>query len=320
MGAGWVADVARVLRSLTSSLFPPYRIRADPVSGAAWTSTRLVAGYMLMCDNQDVALVYCELHTHWDFAAAFAVYEDECCDTRVMHVSMGVHTCISERVGVDCSCFSIDGHHFSARTSAEKSFWLRAISNVKVKLRHRTGNPSVQELAHYRASVAENARFIKPDSCEASKPVLQRRERIIESAYSSGKSMASAGAREDSVTATSAPSPRTGGGPGGMWSGGGLKVPESTALLPQSSPCSPPICEEPQELAPAPNVVVRDNHATVIPDLDPTVKASTPRSNASGRGFCPIGRTGSGRSLGGTPCTEGGTAPSQDNTHFDLGN
>lgn len=181
MRARWVADVARALRMLTASLFPPFRIRSEPVTGAAWTSTRLVAGYLLMCDNQDVALVYCELHSHWDNVAAFAVYEDEYCDTRVMHVALGVHTCISERVGVDCSCFSIDGHHFSARSSAEKAFWLRAVSNVKVKLRHRAENPSNLELAHYRSSVAESARFIREPE-PAAHALLPRREKETKAA------------------------------------------------------------------------------------------------------------------------------------------
>mmetsp|Transcript_92510 Transcript_92510/g.163601 ORF Transcript_92510/g.163601 Transcript_92510/m.163601 type:complete len:484 (+) Transcript_92510:139-1590(+) len=175
--ARWVADIARGLRQLTQSLFPPFRIRAEPVQGAGWTSTRLLAGYMLMCDNQDVSLVYCELHTHWDCTAAFAVYEDECCDARVMQVSMGVHTCISERVGVDCSCFSIDGHHFTTRTSAEKVFWLRAISNVKVKLRHKAHNPSQQELVYYRSSVIEGVKNMKaPQSNFPNGALLQRKK------------------------------------------------------------------------------------------------------------------------------------------------
>lgn len=38
---------------------------------------------------------------------------------------------VSERVGIDCSCFSLGDHHFSTRTCAEKMLWLRAISNVK---------------------------------------------------------------------------------------------------------------------------------------------------------------------------------------------
>ena len=43
---------------------------------------------------------------------------------------------VTERLGVDCSCFSINDYHFAARSVAEKQLWLRAISNLKVKLRH----------------------------------------------------------------------------------------------------------------------------------------------------------------------------------------
>lgn len=244
--ARWVADIARALRGLTESLFPLYRIRSEPVSGAAWTSTRLVAGYMLMCDNQDVALVYCELHTHWDYAAAFAVYEDELCETRVMHVNMGVHTCISERVGIDCSCFSIDGHHFSARSSSEKAFWLRAISNVKVKLRHRADNPTTHELAHYRSSVSESARTLRDPSVSglALKPVLQRREKEKSGAKA-------AWAKEDSWQAdpmNKLVNSNT-GGPGQMWGVSALKAPMTPSLLPREmssiGPPQPPQTEEP---------------------------------------------------------------------------
>lgn len=42
--ARWVADVSRVLRMLTQSLFPQYSIAVDPVPGATWTATRLMAG------------------------------------------------------------------------------------------------------------------------------------------------------------------------------------------------------------------------------------------------------------------------------------
>lgn len=174
--AGWVADIARAIRALTQSLFPPFQLRVDPVQGAGWTDSRLLAGYMILCDSQSVSLVYCELHTHWDFESTFALYEDECCDVVVMYLRIGVETRISERVGVDCSSFGIDGHHFSTRTSAEKSFWLRAISNVKVKLRHRTENPSAEALQHYRAAVREGAQGIRVPTASPPVALLPRKQ------------------------------------------------------------------------------------------------------------------------------------------------
>jgi len=160
--ARWVADISRALRVLTQSLFPEFSLRAEPLPGASWTATRLLAGYLLLCDDQGVSLVYCELHSHWDCAATFAAYEDEYCDTQVVRLGIDMHTCVSERVGVDCSCFSFDGYHFTTRTCAEKMLWLRAISNVKVKLRHRAPNPSAQELKYYRSSILEYAQGVRP--------------------------------------------------------------------------------------------------------------------------------------------------------------
>ena len=57
------------------------------------------------------------------------------CDTRRRFAKSSLpllkNSGVSERVGIDCSCFSLGDHHFSTRTCAEKMLWLRAISNVK---------------------------------------------------------------------------------------------------------------------------------------------------------------------------------------------
>lgn len=176
--ARWVADIARGVRLLTLSLFPPFKLSAEPLSEAAWTTTRLLAGYLLLYDQQEegVQLLYCELHAHWDDSAAFAVYEDETCDVQVMRLSINVQTCVSERVGVDCSCFSVDGHLFSTRTCVEKMLWLRAVSNVKVKLRHLAANPSEEDLEHYRSAVLDCAKGVRQqDDCLTRSALLPRR-------------------------------------------------------------------------------------------------------------------------------------------------
>lgn len=176
--ARWVAEISRALRVLTHSLFPHFQLRVDPLPGATWTATRLVAGYLAFCENGGVSCVYCELHAHLDSAANFVAYEDEYCETRVMRLDLDMHTCVSERVGVDCSCFSFDGYHFAARTCAEKMLWLRALSNVKIKLRHRAPNPLPEELEHYRAAITEYAQLVQTledDTGYQSRPLLPRR-------------------------------------------------------------------------------------------------------------------------------------------------
>eukprot|EP00927_Polykrikos_kofoidii_P062242 TRINITY_DN57048_c0_g1_i1.p1 TRINITY_DN57048_c0_g1~~TRINITY_DN57048_c0_g1_i1.p1 ORF type:complete len:497 (-),score=56.77 TRINITY_DN57048_c0_g1_i1:45-1535(-) len=155
MRARWVADISQALRVLTQSLFPEFSLRVDPVPGAAWTSTRLLAGFLIVCVEHGVSLVFCELHSHWDSAAQFVCYEDDSCENEYINLSIEMDTSISERVGVDDSCFSFAGYNFSARSRTEKMLWLRAISNVKVKLRHSINNPTFEELNMYRQAIRE---------------------------------------------------------------------------------------------------------------------------------------------------------------------
>mmetsp|Transcript_34658 Transcript_34658/g.79363 ORF Transcript_34658/g.79363 Transcript_34658/m.79363 type:complete len:495 (-) Transcript_34658:40-1524(-) len=159
--ARWVADIARVLRTLTQSLFPPFSLAVDPLPGILWTCTRLLAGYLLLCDEIGALLLYCELHSHKDHVALFNAYVDESCAVQVISINIKVITGVSEVVGIDCSCFSIDGRHFSARTCAEKMLWLRAISNLKVKLQHHAATPSPDDLTHYRAAIRDSAASIR---------------------------------------------------------------------------------------------------------------------------------------------------------------
>eukprot|EP00929_Paragymnodinium_shiwhaense_P095312 TRINITY_DN5638_c0_g1_i1.p1 TRINITY_DN5638_c0_g1~~TRINITY_DN5638_c0_g1_i1.p1 ORF type:complete len:1015 (-),score=207.58 TRINITY_DN5638_c0_g1_i1:197-3241(-) len=192
----WVADLACSIRALTQSLLPSFQFRIEPLKGALWTRTRLLAGYMLMCDSAGVKLVYTELHCHHDDAAAIVVYEDECCDSRLLHVSMGLGTTVSERVGVDCSCFIVDGNHFSARSAVEKMTWLRAISNVKVKLRHTTGNPSTEELQVYRDSIGQKLKELLPPVAYEKRanpmlPILKHEQSSASKAIDASKSLAS---------------------------------------------------------------------------------------------------------------------------------
>lgn len=153
--ARWVADVSRALRIFTQSLFPSFELVVSPLPGASWTATRLLSGYMLLYDDQGVSMVYGELHAHCDNTAGFAAYEDDSCMVQVVHLAIDTHTCVSERVGIDCSCFSLGDHHFSTRSCAEKMLWLRAISNVKVKLRHWASTPTEVEMRHYRFAVRQ---------------------------------------------------------------------------------------------------------------------------------------------------------------------
>mmetsp|Transcript_45430 Transcript_45430/g.83093 ORF Transcript_45430/g.83093 Transcript_45430/m.83093 type:complete len:469 (+) Transcript_45430:129-1535(+) len=181
--ARWVADMARVLRVLTQSLFPPFSLCVDPLPEARWTSTRLLAGYMLLCEEAGVLLVYCELHAHKDNGALFSAYVDERCMTQIFSVNIKVHTSVSEVVGIDCSCFSIDGKHFSTRSCAEKLLWLRAMSNLKVKLQHHAANPSPGDLMHYRLSIQEFVETLSQPDVGVSWTALLEKEQVRGNGY-----------------------------------------------------------------------------------------------------------------------------------------
>ncbi|CAE6946208.1 unnamed protein product [Symbiodinium natans] len=149
----WVLDVSRAVRLVTQSLFPPYRISCEPQQGAKHTASRLMAGYVvqqknikfyyaLRLDNHLVSIasvvsptvtyvstasvVYCELHAHQGDFARVTMYENDLCQVPVAEICIHESAMCSEKIGINCSCFSVEDHQFSSRTLAERKLWLRA--------------------------------------------------------------------------------------------------------------------------------------------------------------------------------------------------
>lgn len=174
----WVADVSRALRLFTQSLFEPFRLSVEPLVGVPNTGTRILAGYLLKVEKSDVLLVYGELHAQRGKRAEFVLYEADTCTNPLIPFGLEVDTPVSEHVAVDCSCFSLDCHHFTARTSAEKTLWLRAISNLKVKMLHARTILSPRDLHAYRSSILEcirNTKSSDEDSGCRQKALLPKR-------------------------------------------------------------------------------------------------------------------------------------------------
>merc|ERR1719422_1625963 len=112
-----------------------------------------MAGYVIYHTNNSVASVlYGELHPHCasDNQAKLVFYENELCQNIIMVTPITMGTVCIGTIGVECACFCVDGYKFSARTNAERTLWIRAISNLKVKLTHQAPSPSDEEIAHYR--------------------------------------------------------------------------------------------------------------------------------------------------------------------------
>lgn len=177
----WVNLFKERVQAVTVSLFPPHAIVVRPVHGMTSTQSRIMAGYLLWCLGEDrLSLVYCELQSYAQGLAQLSIYKDESCDPQEStSVCMVYNTVVSSRKGAHCTTFGIDAHRFCARTLEEKDLWLRAVSNVKVKLIHDAPEPTRQELDMFRAAVLE--RVIKLRSNEVrpgGDPLLPRAPRL----------------------------------------------------------------------------------------------------------------------------------------------
>uniref|UniRef100_A0A7S4W4P4 PH domain-containing protein n=1 Tax=Alexandrium monilatum TaxID=311494 RepID=A0A7S4W4P4_9DINO len=176
----WVRDISKVVQVLTQSLFQPFAITCDPLHEVVTTLRRLMAGYLLIHESEStVSLLYCELHPHCSSSqdAHMAFYENERCQTLIMGMRITSETKCLEKLGVDCNCFNLDGVDFSTRTNAERKVWLRAISNVKVKLMNQAPSPSEKDLHTYRQAIQEYIYDVDADlqgSLGPARPLLAR--------------------------------------------------------------------------------------------------------------------------------------------------
>lgn len=152
----WLRDMAGSLRDFTRSLFPPSLIAVEPLAHVPHTLRRIMAGYLLRAEQDGAAsLVYCELQAYCRGSSQLVMYDNECCRHRDSSISLTGLTKVVDRMGVDSSLFSVGGLSFCARTVEEKRVWLRAITNVKVKILNGAPIPSEEDLAMFRSAVLE---------------------------------------------------------------------------------------------------------------------------------------------------------------------
>lgn len=158
----WVLDVSRAIRLVTQSLFPPFRITCEPLQGAPQTRRRLMAGYVVYHEDVSTAsVVYFELQAHEKGMAKMLLYENSKCQVVVGEIPLHESAMCSEKIGINCSCFSVEDYQFSTRSLAERKLWLRAISNVRVKLQNSAPDPNEEELRGFRAAIKEHLKSIR---------------------------------------------------------------------------------------------------------------------------------------------------------------
>lgn len=152
----WAQELIRAIGNVTVSLFPRREITVEPLPENAATSTRLMAGYLLQAGVGDsISLFYCELHVFSQGTARLAIYQDEWCEQEVTSLHLAETSTVSTRKGVHCTIFGIDSYRFCARTTEEKELWVRAVSNIKVKLMFDAPDPSKEELRVFRSAIHE---------------------------------------------------------------------------------------------------------------------------------------------------------------------
>jgi len=150
----WVLGISHSIFLIIDSLLPPFAVNCDPVPGLSHTQRRLLAGYLVHRDDLDsVSVLFCELQAHSGSAARLVLYESELCQCPLVEVPIKESSLCVDVVGINCSSFIVDEHHFAAQTASERKLWLRAICNVKVKLQNQAPDPTLGELQHFRSAI-----------------------------------------------------------------------------------------------------------------------------------------------------------------------
>merc|ERR1712217_600833 len=155
----WVLGLSHTVLLITDSLLPVFSVTCDPLPGVPQTSRRLMAGYLIHKDEGNtISVVFCELqaHCYTTSSARFVIYENDLCDALITDIHVTEASVCCDVVGINCSCFIIDSHHFASQTPSERKLWLRALSNVKVKIQNRAPEPTDEELLQYRISIREH--------------------------------------------------------------------------------------------------------------------------------------------------------------------
>jgi len=157
--SNWVMDISRAVRLVTQSLFPVFRITCKPLTEVPLTHRRIMAGYLAHHDDSSTtSVLYCELQPQLGEKARLIIYENETCKACLSEVTVTARTSCTEKVGISCTCFTVEQHLFSARSIAERKLWLRAISNIKVKLQNQAPDADLEDLHQYRVAILEHAR------------------------------------------------------------------------------------------------------------------------------------------------------------------
>mmetsp|Transcript_63242 Transcript_63242/g.150845 ORF Transcript_63242/g.150845 Transcript_63242/m.150845 type:complete len:356 (-) Transcript_63242:86-1153(-) len=173
----WVLGLSHAILLISDSLKPSIPLCCDPLPGVPTTKSRLLAGYLLHKESPSLlSALYCELSAPRDGIAEFTMYDHEDCDVPVGVLTIHETTVCLDCVGINSCCFLIDNHNFAAQSPSERKLWLRALSNVKVKIQNKAPSASDDMLVHYRTSIRSYVQDLESTSLPSvsNDPLLTR--------------------------------------------------------------------------------------------------------------------------------------------------
>lgn len=175
----WMQKFADAVGNVTRSLFPRGQVKVQPLSEAPWTERRLLAGYLLQCDSREtVSVPYVELQANRGSKALFTAYGNSRCQGELWHCMLSEHLNVHVWEGLNCGVFKVNERFFCARTEDEKQLWIRALSNMKVKLLANAPDPTSRQLEEFREAVQERVRQMRDqndDEAKKADPLLPPR-------------------------------------------------------------------------------------------------------------------------------------------------
>jgi len=159
----WMRKFGDAVKNVTRSLFPRGQVMVQPLAEAPCTQRRLLAGYLLQCDSGDtVSVPYVELQGNLRSKALFVAYSNSRCHKELWRCELSEHLKVFVWEGLG-RMFKVDERFFCARTEDEKMLWVRALSNMKVKLLVNAPEPTSRQFESFRKAVQERVKQMRDE-------------------------------------------------------------------------------------------------------------------------------------------------------------
>merc|ERR1712137_655640 len=141
--SNWMLAIVDVIAGVASSLFPDVYLACYPIPTVPSTERRVLAGVLLHFDGEHgISACYCELHSQREGRAELVLYENQFCEQIILEIPIHVSTSCTKLSGFPSAAFMLDDHTFAGRSEEESSLWMRAISNVVVKIQNDAADPT----------------------------------------------------------------------------------------------------------------------------------------------------------------------------------